>query len=58
MKDLVMTIRLSEKDKKDIECNAKKYGFKSTSEYIRFVAKNCVIDVGVFNERFKEKRNI
>jgi len=41
MKDLKIMIRINEEDKKLIEENAKKFGFVSVSEYLRYIGKNC-----------------
>jgi hypothetical protein len=41
MKECNIMIRVKEQDKIIIENNAKKFGFNSTSEYLRYLGKNC-----------------
>jgi hypothetical protein len=40
-KDNEIRIRLTSEDKLSIEDNAKKFGFVSVSEYLRYIGKNC-----------------
>jgi uncharacterized protein (DUF1778 family) len=40
-KDNEVRIRLTSEDKKLVEDNAKKFGFVSVSEYLRYIGKNC-----------------
>jgi len=49
MKQEVIQIRVSKKEKTEIEKKAKEFGFSSISEYLRYVGKMCeevVVKVG------------
>jgi hypothetical protein len=49
MKQEVIQIRVSKKEKTEIEKKAKEFGFSSISEYLRYVGKMCkevVVRVG------------
>ena len=41
MKQDLIQIRIDKEDKELIQANAKKFGFNSISEYLRYVGKNC-----------------
>jgi len=42
-----LAIRMSKEDKAVIEANASKNGFKSLSEFVRYVSMNAVVETKV-----------